>query len=116
MVADADTAPMVDAVEPPPPPPDHLLGVRQTAGGVLFVQSGDCGRQVCIAGDFNDWSATATPMRRNTEVGVHEALVPLTAGKYQYRLVVDGRWQPDPHNELRQINDYGELNSMVEVR
>jgi chromosome partitioning protein len=116
MVADADTAPMVDAGVPPPPPPDHLLGVRQTAGGELVVQSGDCGRQVCIAGDFNDWSATATPMRRNTEVGVHEALVPLTAGKYQYRLVVDGRWQPDPHNELRQINDYGELNSMVEVR
>jgi hypothetical protein len=55
-------------------------------------------------------------MRRNTEVGVHEALVPLPAGRYQYRLVVDGRWQPDEHNELRQINDYGELNSMVEVR
>jgi hypothetical protein len=116
LVADADTSPMVDAVEPPGPPMDHLLGVRQTASGVLFVQSGDCGRHLCIAGDFNDWSATATPMRRNTEVGVHEALVPLPAGRYQYRLVVDGRWQPDEHNELRQINDYGELNSMVEVR
>lgn len=118
LVADADTAPMVDGVEEDVERAkvDHLFGVRQISRGVLFVQPGDCGRHVCVAGDFNDWSATATPMRRNMDLGVHEAVVPLSPGRYQYRLVIDGRWLPDSHNELRQINHYGELNSMVEVR
>jgi hypothetical protein len=127
---DPDTLPMVDqsnaaiATMPAlaaPPAIDrtgvqHLYGVRKTTRGMLFVQPGDCGKHVCLAGDFNDWSAHATPMRRNDELKVLEAIVPLPPGRYQYRLVIDGRWTPDAHNELRLINSYGELNSVVEVR
>jgi chromosome partitioning protein len=129
-VTDAETAPMIDRSPPagatataPVHPANavngaavkHLYGVRRTSRGMLFVQPGECGRAISIAGDFNGWSAHATPLRRNGELDVLEAVVPLPPGRYQYRLVIDGRWLPDSHNELRQINDYGELNSVVEV-
>jgi len=40
----------------------------------------------------------------------------LPAGKYHYRLVVDGQWQQDPYNELTELNPFGEFNSVIEVQ
>jgi chromosome partitioning protein len=92
-----------------------IFGVRVTAQGILFVQPGDAGRCLAVAGDFNNWSATLTPLRFNDGLGVHETMVQIPAGRYQYRLVVDGRWQADPYNDVRVLNEYGELNSVVVV-
>ena len=33
----------------------------------------------------------------------------------QEDLVIDGHWVADPHNQYKQVNDYGELNSVVVV-
>lgn len=94
----------------------HLLGVQPTAEGVIFIQPEDLGRTVSIAGEFNDWSDEATPMRHNARLGVFEAYVKLQPGQYQYRLVVDGRWQPDWYNEEpQQLNEFNEPNSVVTV-
>ena len=92
-----------------------VFGVRGTSQGTLFVQPGDAGRALAIAGDFNNWSPTQTPLRFNDSLGVHEALVQIPAGRYQYRLVVDGRWHADPYNDVRALNEYGEPNSVVVV-
>lgn len=93
----------------------HLLGVRQTSRGVLFVQPANTARSICIAGEFNQWSPSALPMRLNDELGVFEAIVELKPGRYQYRLVMDGDWVADPHNRNQQLNSYGEPNSVVIV-
>ncbi|MBL8764351.1 MAG: AAA family ATPase [Phycisphaerae bacterium] len=92
-----------------------LLGVRQTSQGTFFVQPASLGRLVCIAADFNGWSAEASPMRLNPALGVFEACLRLPAGPVQYRLVIDGVWQTDPHNPLTQINPFGESNSVFVV-
>ncbi len=42
-------------------------------------------------------------------------LVATKPGRYRYRLVVDGRWQADPHNMYAEPNPFGELDSVVEV-
>lgn len=93
----------------------HLYGVKQTSRGVLFVQPAHGAASVCIAGDFNHWSPTANPLRLNDQLGVFEAIFALPPGTYQYRVVIDGEWLADPHNNQQQLNTYGEPNSMISV-
>lgn len=93
----------------------RLFGVRQTAQGVLFIQPGTPGMVITVAGEFNGWSATASTLRYNREAGVHELILPLPPGRYEYRLVIDGRWQADPYNPNRRRNQFGEDNNYFEV-
>jgi chromosome partitioning protein len=91
------------------------FGVRQTAHGVLFIQPGAPGSSICIAADFNGWSVSASPLRYNRDSGVHELILPLPRGRYEYRLVIDGVWQSDPYNPRRKANQYGVDNNFFEV-
>lgn len=92
-----------------------ILGVRHTSQGTLFVQPAALGAQISVAGDFNGWSADTHPMRLNPSLGVFERLIPLTPGRHQYRVVVDGRWIPDPYNPVESPNPFGGANSVVVV-
>jgi chromosome partitioning protein len=116
-LAPALAPPMVAAPPAVPRCEAHrsLYGVRLTSLGVLFVQPGDGALRASIAGDFNDWSPTATPLAHNAGRGVDEALVKVSPGRHQYRLVVDGRWQADPYNDAHVVNDHGERNSVFVV-
>ncbi len=69
---------------------------------------------VVVAGDFNGWSQTATPMRDRGD-GVYRALVKLTEGVHHYKFVVDGNWITDPHGdpEFAVPDGYGGTNSGV---
>lgn len=71
-------------------------------------------RQVFIAGDFNSWSPNATEMESDGE-GNWSKTVVLNPGKYGYKYIVDGNWQPDPDNPRTQPDGYGGVNSMVEI-
>lgn len=71
-------------------------------------------RDIKIAGDFNGWEpdgGVATEYRD----GVVTKRLRVRPGTYQYRLVVDGRWQEDPSNPHRVSNEFGEVNSVLEV-
>lgn len=92
-----------------------LLGARATRQGVLFVQPLSVGKKLCIAGDFNGWSAAGTPMKRNEALGVFELCLKMEPGRYRYRIVVDGIWCADQFNEAAEMNPFGELNSIVVV-
>lgn len=93
----------------------HIYGARSTSRGVLFVQPAEGVRSICVAGDFNGWSPSTTPLRFNPALNIFEAMVPLSRGRHHYRLVIDGRWLSDSHNPNTQSNAYGEPNSVVEV-
>jgi chromosome partitioning protein len=93
----------------------HLFGVRATSQGMLFVQPGNCGQTVYVAGDFNGWRPRVNPLSYNRQLDVFQAIIPIPSGRYQYRLVIDGRWQSDPYNPDQQRNDYGEPNSVISV-
>lgn len=93
----------------------RLLGARATTSGVLFVQPLSAGRTLAVAGDFNNWSSTAHPMRANEQLGVFEVCIALPPGAHQYRLVADGRWVSDPHNPNQKVNPFGEPNSLIVV-
>lgn len=93
----------------------RLFGARQTTSGVLFVQPLTLGNEVCVVGDFNAWSPTASPMRRNEGMGVYELCVPMDPGEHRYRLVVDGHWLADPYNSEWLLDSFGNPNSMIRV-
>lgn len=106
----------LDAAPPGDKALRRLYGARQTPAGVLFIQPITLGRSVAVAGDFNRWSPDEHQLRRNEVVGVHEACIPLQAGRRLYRLVVDGHWIADPYNSEWELNAFGEPNSVVDVR
>lgn len=71
-------------------------------------------RKVCLAGTFNNWKPDQAEMVRNGD-GKWEKDIPLTSGTYEYRLVVDGQWMPDPNAKQTAMNPFGEQNSVVTV-
>jgi len=82
---------------------------------VSFVLLDLGAKQVALSGDFNGWSPDATPMKRH-ENGHWETTVELAPGGYQYKFVVDGRWEVDPTAQNHVPNEHGSLNSVVELR
>jgi 1,4-alpha-glucan branching enzyme len=52
-------------------------------------------KEVFVAGSFNGWNATATPMKR---IGSNwKAVVEVVPGAYSYNFVIDGKWVCDPN-------------------
>ncbi|MGN6507672.1 MAG: AAA family ATPase [Tepidisphaeraceae bacterium] len=92
----------------------EFYGVRQVNGETIFNARFDNAKRVLVAGDFNNWSSMSTPLT-SSEPGKWTAKLPLTPGRYRYRFIVDGNWISDPHNATAETNEYGELNSIVEV-
>jgi chromosome partitioning protein len=124
-------APTPEAAPPPPAAPaipetpissdqeidrkiEEIYGVRQLGEIVLFRSHNPEATEVQLAGDFNDWMPHTTPMRRLAN-GDFEARLRLPQGRYRYRLVIDGRWSHDVYNPQVETNEYGELNSIVEI-
>src|SRR6266567_3103928 len=88
----------------PPAPP--LAESR----GFQFVLVAPRATQVSLVGDFNDWDATRTPMRRTGSEALWTVVVPLMPGRYHYAFFVDGSrcswpwWSRDgrpPSNPIR---------------
>lgn len=94
---------------------EAIYGVRQQGDVVIFRNRNPEAAEVQLAGDFNDWMPHTTPMRRLPD-GDFEARLRLPRGRYRYRLVVDGRWSHDLHNPVTETNEYGELNSIAEIK
>ncbi len=115
--------PAVTAAEPVAPTAEQIdarlseyYGVSQIQDAVVFVTLYPRAQSVQIAGDFNNWQPTATPMQRVGDSGVWQTKMKLPHGTYRYRLVVDGQWQQDPYNERTEMNPYGDYNSVLEVK
>lgn len=94
---------------------EAIYGVRQEGEITIFQSNQPDATEVQLAGDFNDWMPHTTPMERGGE-GDFVARLRLPQGRYRYRLVVDGRWTHDIHNSNIETNEYGELNSVAEVK
>jgi len=92
-----------------------FYGVRQLNDAVMFVTLYPRANSVQIAGDFNNWQPTKTPLQKLGSDGVWQTKIKLPTGKHRYRLVVDGKWQQDPYNGTTELNPFGESNSVVHV-
>jgi len=72
-------------------------------------------KEVYVAGDFNNWILD-NKSRMEQHNGSWVKKLPLKSGRYHYRFVVDGKWTEDPNNSNREINPYGEMDSLLEVQ
>jgi hypothetical protein len=71
-------------------------------------------RPVCVAGSFNDWNPSATPLV-SLGGGRWLRLIWLRPGQYEYLFVADGVWFFDPNASDYAPNVYGTMNAIVEV-
>jgi hypothetical protein len=83
---------------------------------VRFVYVAPQAAKVYVAGDFNGWDATKTPLRRDANSGVWTVTLPLTTGRHLYGFIVDGSWNTDPHAPLAPDDGFGHANSVKLVR
>jgi 1,4-alpha-glucan branching enzyme len=87
----------------------------QTSSRVVrFEYVNPLAKTVYLAGTFNDWHPSVTEMIKVGDDGWAKELA-LPPGTYEYRLVVDGRWMPDPSCSNSRPNPYGEQNSVLTV-
>jgi 1,4-alpha-glucan branching enzyme len=69
---------------------------------------------VSVAGTFNDWNPTAKALHHSGN-GHWLKETFLAPGTYEYCLVVDGRWMPDPLARESVPNPFGGRNSVLNV-
>jgi 1,4-alpha-glucan branching enzyme len=69
---------------------------------------------VCVAGTFNNWDPESKALH-SSPVGHWWNKTALAPGTYEYCLVVDGRWIPDPLAKETAPNPFGGRNSVLKV-
>jgi hypothetical protein len=87
---------------------------------VTFVLVAPHAANVSVVGDFNNWDAKATPMKRTPTGGTWSIAIPLPAGRHVYAFVVNGangttQWVADPTAPLAPEDGLGAPNSVVLV-
>jgi len=93
---------------------DNVQSTEPQIVPVHFEFSHPTAVTVCIAGTFNDWDPTSKPMR-SSGAGNWWKEAGLLPGSYEYCLVVDGEWMPDPSARETVDNPFGGRNSVLEV-
>jgi len=108
--------PSTATVPPTPSPGPPSTGAKPGARmyNVEFTINAPNAHIVSLAGEFNNWSPTASPMRKRPN-GEWAITMQLPAGRYQYKYVVDGKWMPDPENPNQVDDTYGGKNSVVAI-
>jgi serine/threonine protein kinase len=102
------------APKPPAPKPTAPTAAAARPWNVQFTIKAPAASKVFLAGEFNNWSETATPMRKQPN-GEWIVALQLKPGRYQYKFLVDGKWMTDPDNSERTDDGFGGFNSVVPV-
>jgi len=110
-----------DEMRPSPPPPAVPFGVNrfklkqsfdyQEGIATFFLPGFKEKNKVYISGSFNNWSTMESPMTRTDSGWIFR--IPLPAGRYSYKFILDGKWSPDPNNRQEEDDTYGSHNSVV---
>ena len=59
--------------------------------GTRFALTAPNAKAVYLAGTFNEWRADSLAMKKDAQ-GLWTHTLPLPAGDYEYKFVVDGQW------------------------
>ena len=81
----------------------------------LIVMQPDA-KAVAVAGDFNGWNPSQTPLER-VSGDAWAVTIALRPGRYEYMFVIDGnRWVADPFAAERHDDGFGSQNAVLDVR
>jgi 1,4-alpha-glucan branching enzyme len=81
---------------------------------VRFQFTHPTAKTVCIAGTFNQWQPEREALQ-TSGAGHWWKKTALAPGSYEYCLVVDGQWMPDPLARETVPNPFGGQNSVLKV-
>jgi 1,4-alpha-glucan branching enzyme len=81
---------------------------------VTFSFAAPDAQAVALAGDFTGWQQAPLGLKKHKN-GIWKKTVSLPAGRYEYRLLVDGEWRDDPQCAQRSPNQYGGENCICTV-
>jgi len=81
---------------------------------VQFESQASEAQKVSIAGDFNNWDASANLMKKDKK-GIWKTNLSLKPGKYKYRFLKDGNWENDPSYSNCVTNEFGSQNCLKVV-
>ena len=91
--------------------------MKNTATGkkrpVRFAIPSSAGKEAFVAGTFNDWNPQEHKLTGNN--GAYAKTLRLAPGRYEYKFVVDGRWEPDMANAQCVPDSFGGINNVLEV-
>lgn len=91
-----------------------VTDIDETTGEVSFRLVKPEAKAVFVAGSFNNWSSSASPMVRR-EDGVWEHRTRLMPGEVLYKFVADNGWIFDPGNPNRETDKGGNSNSVLDI-
>lgn len=107
------------------------LAVEFVSSQTFRIAGFEQANSVTLVGDFNSWNDGAHRLERSPggletvwvdgakrEVQVEagwEINTQFNPGRYLYKYVIDGNWQPDPTHQNREADGYGGLNSVIEI-
>ncbi len=103
-------------------PPPAIQTSRTALNGVQepntvryrFTVKADQVREICLAGDFNQWKVCEAPLSRVAE-GVWSITIDLPRGRHEYMFVIDGRWVTDPNAMGYSTDGFGNRNALLVV-
>ncbi len=100
---------MIPEKEGPPESPKH------TDKSVTFRYLGARGQKVFVYGDFNNWDPYMYRLAEEPGTGLYSCKLRLSPGTYKYKYIVDGTAMPDPLNEEKSLDTFGETASVFTV-
>jgi 1,4-alpha-glucan branching enzyme len=93
---------------------DNAAGADSQLVSVRFEFTDPTASSVCVAGTFNDWQPESKTLH-SSGTGNWWKETALAPGTYEYCLVVDGKWMPDPLVSETVPNPFGGRNSVLIV-
>ncbi|MCO5295354.1 MAG: alpha amylase N-terminal ig-like domain-containing protein [Fimbriimonadaceae bacterium] len=91
-----------------------VMSGQATLSHVFEYRSETALHSVSLAGTFNNWDKSATPMAPGPDHRVWRTTLSLAPGKHLYKFVLDGeRWVLDPRAERNEDDGNGNTNSVL---
>lgn len=89
--------------------------IRKNKSEVTFVlRLAQPVKNVRVVGSFNAWNEEQGLMQKGKN-GEWRKRVNLQPGRYEYKFIVDGEWQPDPDASESVQNTFGSENSVLQL-
>ena len=86
-----------------------------TMRDVDFKLAAPNAKSVYLAGTFNHWSTSSTPMKKDWK-GTWRTTIRMKPGRCEYKFLVDGSWWTDPTSKETSNNPFGGTNSTIWVK
>lgn len=87
---------------------------KPTKQKTTFSLAAPQAKTVLLAADFTQWEQSPITLKK-LKSGLWKATISLSPGTYEYRFLVDGRWEDDPQCSNRCWNRFGVQNCVRQV-